>query len=243
MIAKLHWLWALLLLPGWAGAAVVVTYRGDAPNTFNLEFPWITDSQFDINADGIDDLRFTGDYFVSALQSHGTNRFISTLSIPPDLGGDVAPVQLGSIIGADTALLAGDWHKHTDNGGGSGFGLNFGSNSMQYADAYIGVEFTLADGVHYGWIQYVGFSNPKTGILHTVYGGYIDSWAWETQSGVPIIAGAIPEPSTAAYIGGSAFLIWQRNAHTRKQNKALQRTPRGWLVSTLILIRKLCGFG
>ena len=76
-----------------------------------------------------------------------------------------------------------------------------------------------------------------------VPGGVINSWARETQPSMAIIARAILEPSTAAYLGGRAILLWQRNAHTRRDNKTLQRTPRGWLVSTLNVIRKCFGFG
>jgi hypothetical protein len=243
MTAKLRWLWILLLLPTWAKAAVLVTYRGDSPNLFDFSPVTLNSEDFDINGDGTPDFRFLRDPFVVALQSHGANRFISTVSVPPDRGGDVTPVLSGSIIGADTTFLAGDWHRHTDNGGGSGFGLNFGPNAMRYADAYIGVEFMLAGVIHYGWIQYVGFSHPEKGVPFPLLRGFIDSWAWETQPGVPIIAVAIPEPSTTVYIGGSAFLIWQRNAHTRKQNQALLTTPRGRFVSALNLVRKWLGFG
>ncbi len=248
MTAKLHWLWTLLLLPTWAEAAVVVTYRGDAPNTFTFDPPFITDTDFDVNADGIADYRFVGDFLVAAMQSYGDNRFISVLSTPPNRGGNLVPVHAGSIIGADTSLLVGEWHRHTDNLSnpllGTGYGLGNGPSPMQFADAYIGVEFATANGIHYGWIQYTGYSHPVNGLpAMPVPGGVINSWAWETQPGVPIIAGAIPEPSTVAYIGGSTFLLWQRNANTRKQNKALLPTPRGWLVSTFNLIRKVLGFG
>ncbi len=225
MTAKLHWLWALLLLPRWAGAAVVVTYRGDAPNTFTFDPPFITDTEFDVNADGGADFRFVGDYLVTAMQSYGGNRFISVLAVAPDLGGSIVPVTIGNIIGADISFLGGAWHRHTDNSNNpslaTGYGLSTGPSPMQFADAYIGVEFAAADGLHYGWIQFTGYSHPTNGLpFMPVPGGVINSWAWETQPRVPIIAGAIPEPSTAAYIGGSAFLIWQRNANTRKQNKS-----------------------
>jgi len=225
MTAKLQWLCALLLLPTWAGAAVVVTYRGDAPNTFNLDFPFLTDTNFDINADGTADFRFIGDYFVAAMRTYGGNRFISVLAIPPDQGGDVIPVTAGSILGADTSLLAGVWHRGTDNVNrpelGSGYSLNFGPYPMQFADAFIGVEFTAADGIHYGWIQYTGYSHPENGLpALPVPGGLINSWGWETQAGVPIIAGAVPEPSTAALLGGGTALILKRNANARKQNKS-----------------------
>ena len=244
MNTMLQWLWALLLLPTWAGAAVVVTYRGNAPNTFTFDPPFITDTDFDVNGDGVQDFRFVGDFLVNAMQSYGGNRFIGVLAFFPDLGGSVVPVTAGSIVGSDTSFLAGDWHLHTDNGGGSGYGLGSGPSPMQFADAYIGVEFTAADGLHYGWIQYTGYSHPENGLpAMPVPGGVINSWAWESQPGAPIIAGAIPEPGTAALIGGSSLLLWQRNATNRKENKALQRTARGLFVSTLNLIRKCLDFG
>ena len=204
---------------------MVVTYRGDAPNTFNLDPPFITDADFDVNADGAADFRFTGDFLVAAMRSFESNRFISVLAVPPDSGGYLVPVTAGSLLGFDTSFLAGDWHRYTDNSSNpalaGGYGLNFGPSPMQFADAFIGVEFAAADGIHYGWIRFTGYSHPENGLpFMPVPGGVINSWAWETQPGVSIIAGVIPEPSTAAYIGGSAFLIWQRNAHTRKQNKS-----------------------
>ena len=209
MISKLRWLWALLLLPAWAGAAVVVTYRGDAPNTFTFDPPFITDTDFDVNADGVADFRFVGDYLVTAMQSYGGNRFISVLAVPPDTGGYLVPVLAGSILGVDTSFLAGDWHRYTDNSHpvlGTGYGLNFGPSPMQFADAYIGVEFAAADGVHYGWIQFTGYSHPVNGLpAMPVPGGVINSWAWETQLGVSIVAGAIPEPGTALLTGLGLF--------------------------------------
>ena len=53
----------------------------------------------------------------------------------------------------------------------------------------------------------------------------------------------IPEPSTVFLIGGCTALLWYRNGNARKENKALQRTARGWVVSTLGFIRKCLGFG
>ena len=41
---------------------------------------------------------------------------------------------------------------------------------------------------------------------------------------------SVPEPSTAALIGGGMALLWHRNGSARKQNKALLPTPRGFRV-------------
>ena len=158
----------------------MVTYRGDAPNTFTFDPPFITDTDFDVNADGVADFRFVGDYLVTAMQSYGGNRFISVLAVAPDLGGSIVPVTIGNIIGADTSFLGGDWHRHTDNSNNpslaTGYGLTTGPSPMQFADAYIGVEFAAADGVHYGWIQFTGYSHPVNGLpAMPVPGGVINS--------------------------------------------------------------------
>jgi hypothetical protein len=212
-----------LLANSSAGAAVVVTYRGTSPNIFNREAPYLTDRDFDINSDGIADFRFTGDYFVPAIQGYNGNRFWSTLSIPPDLGGNVRPIPAGSVVGLDAALLPGAWHTHTDNGGGSGFSLFL----LQHVDAYIGVEFQAADGIHYGWIQYTGYGVPQfpaydlEGNFQGFYlswdhpGGMINSWAWETEPGKPILVGVVPEPGTWFLLSGAIGLSYCRRRRAK----------------------------
>lgn len=208
---------SLLLLFGNAGAAVIVTYRSEAPNLFNLEFPYLTDTHFDINADGISDFRFIGGHFVAALQAFGTNQFISMLSTGSDLGGELVSISAGSIIGGNTVSLPGDWHHHTDNRGASGFNLS----TVQYADGYLGVSFQAADGIHYGWIKYTGLGVAKFGsydedgnlIGYTeglnIPGGLIDSWAFESEPGKAIVAGVVPEPAASllAEIGFATVLL------------------------------------
>jgi len=204
--------------------AVVVTYRGDLPNTFGL-LPLPSNTRFDVNADGIADYRFLGDgNFVAGIQSFGSNRFISALATSQDIGGSVVPVSIGSSIGTDTTLLPGGWHHHSDNGGGSMFDLNYGPMPMQFADAYIGLEFAAADGIHYGWIQYVGYSHPEKGLGYYVPGGFIDSWAWETQPGLPIIAGAVPETSHTVLFGVGCILLLVKRHRDEEQNKSWMPT-------------------
>jgi hypothetical protein len=203
-----------LLLALRAGAAVVVAYRGEAPNTFGF-LPLPSEANFDIDADGVPDYRFhTDGSFVAAVISYGTNRYISVLSTGDDQGGNLVPVFAGSIIGFDTSSLSGDWHRQTDYviipSLSTGYSLTSGPSPMQFADGYIGVEFAAADGIHYGWIQYVGFSHSEKGIGYPLLGGFIDSWAWETQPGVSIVAGAIPEPSAMTLVVVTAISLMQR---------------------------------
>jgi hypothetical protein len=53
---------------------------------------------------------------------------------------------------------------------------------------YVGVQFEIGGNTHYGWVE---VEVPFRG----VNGGTIRSFAYETQPGVPILAGAVPEPS------------------------------------------------
>lgn len=89
---------------------------------------------------------------------------------------------------------------------------------MQLSDAYIGVEFEAEDGIHYGWIRFTGFPLMAFPILNedgtfsgdylrglNQPGGYIHSWAWETEPGKAIVAGAVPEPGSSI-LGGIAAL-------------------------------------
>jgi hypothetical protein len=165
------------------------------------------------NSDGFDDYRLLSDgNFVAALQSLGNNRFIGVNAVPPNLGGRVTPLPYGSVIGPDTSDLPGDWRTHTDNGGGSGNGLAL----FQYIDAYIGVEFATEAGIHYGWIHYIGFNHPEWGLIlpREVPGGYINTWAWETEPGVAVIAGVIPEPTSGALFLWGIFAL--RRMHRGK---------------------------
>lgn len=202
-----------LLLLSEANGVVVTTYRGDTPNIFALNNE--NDSDFDVNADGVLDFRFLGGFLVIALQAYGENRFISTLSMTPSAGGEVEALTRGSIIGSDTSTLVGSLHHHTDNRGSGGFGLN----SLQFQNAFIGVEFVAADGIHYGWIQYQGFSHPDSlidtpiGLFHPpagALGGLVNSWAYETEPGKPIIVGIVPEPSSVMLVGTGIFILLRR---------------------------------
>ena len=65
--------------------------------------------------------------------------------------------------------------------------------------AYMGVEFDIAGATHYGWIDLrVAPDNPYA----EIYG-----WAYETEPGVSIIAGAIPEPATIFLLLGGVLAV------------------------------------
>lgn len=65
------------------------------------------------------------------------------------------------------------------------------SNFAIGQEAYIGVRFDLGSGFHYGWIGVT-----RTGVTLDAF-----AWAYETQPGVPIAAGAIPAPAAGVLFG------------------------------------------
>ena len=68
----------------------------------------------------------------------------------------------------------------------------------------MGVEFYIGDNIHYGWINLV--------VAEFIPYAEIYGWAYESEPGKPIIAGAVPEPSTLALfaLGGGLLAAKRR---------------------------------
>lgn len=68
--------------------------------------------------------------------------------------------------------------------------------------AFMGVQFYIDELAYYGWVR---ISNPYNGIS----GGVIMDFAYETEPGVGILAGAgmIPEPATSALLAAGGLLL------------------------------------
>jgi hypothetical protein len=63
---------------------------------------------------------------------------------------------------------------------------------------YVGVRFNDFDGTHYGWIA----------VERTSWYGLdleVHAWGYETEAGVPVQAGAVPEPGTLALLAFGAL--------------------------------------
>ncbi len=77
----------------------------------------------------------------------------------------------------------------------------YGSELPEGQQTYLGVRFDLGSGSQYGWIGVV-----RTGIELDAF-----AWGYETEPGVPIGAGAIPEPGTLAMLAvGVAAMAGRR---------------------------------
>ena len=74
---------------------------------------------------------------------------------------------------------------------------------------YIGVEFTVGAGTHYGWMEASVDGAGQFSISSRQL--TISSWAYEDVPGVSIPAGAIPEPGSLSLLAlGAAGLIMRR---------------------------------
>lgn len=84
--------------------------------------------------------------------------------------------------------------------------------------AYAGVQLPIGENTHYGWIRIEHFEYSNA--------GRILDWAYETRPGVPILAGAVPEPSTfALLVGGGVVVVWfrkQRNGRKKAMGSHLK---------------------
>jgi hypothetical protein len=206
----------------------------------------------DIDADGHRDFFTSVAGGQSTLVPTGNNRVLSLRATLPDLGWTTVAMTGGELIGGAPTFgefLGIESRLNMFHVGGAVIYQCNGRVPVGEPEEcvstvpagnhirYFGTEFYSGGIRHYGWIS---VSIPVMGSDHLID---VNGWAYDTDPDQALFAGAIPEPSTAALIGGSTLLLWQRNATNRKENKALQRTPRGWLVSTLSLIRKCIGFG
>jgi hypothetical protein len=143
----------------------------------------------DLNGDGIDDVIFeTGRSFVA--HSTSTSSIAGIPTTPPNQNHFAAPLAGGSIIGS--SIDGFEWNE-----GYSGLisVANVGMDTVVLGlwggiEAYLGVQFEIEGETHYGWIL------VDTPFL--VGGGVIKAFAYESEAGVPIIAGVVPEPSAAA---------------------------------------------
>ncbi|HOU21748.1 MAG TPA: PEP-CTERM sorting domain-containing protein [Kiritimatiellia bacterium] len=163
-------------------------YTAGDPISYNLDF----------NHDSIMDLLFesNGMWFDVAAQSED-NRVIAG-------GGDVYALPWGYSIGSDVDpdLWMMDPLGITLNSSATvPPGEVISTGQFLETTAFMGVQFYIDELVHYGWVR---ISNP-----FPVTGGIIMDFAYETDPGVGILAGAgmIPEPATSALMVAGGLLL------------------------------------
>jgi len=192
-----------------AQGTIIHIVPSEPVNMFGIPaWPWTRD--FDVDADGTPDYQFDNDGAVVYVSPLGSNRQIAYPAVPPDMGSYLTPLFAGEAIGASLDPMLGQWVdlSSPNRGWHSAFSYQFnigGGGTFYGRIAYMGIDFMAVDGGrHFGWIK---IDNSLT-----VAGGLLVEWAWATTPGEPILAGAVPEPSTWALlgVGALALLVRQR---------------------------------
>jgi hypothetical protein len=207
--------------------AAVVTVTLSVPVEITTEF--LEDSfPFDVDQNGFKDFILFGSISGASIQPLGYNRVAIEVDPPPDLAGVLTAFRSGELIGAEIRLPLAFYSADFTGDGFVEEGEFLSIQIVQCFDscsytpfaggrAYAGFEFERDGLKHYGYFDLSGAPNVKGVALY--------GWAWETEPGTAIVAGAIPEPSTAVLCGGSAVLLWRRRRSHAKRCKVRQQTP------------------
>lgn len=203
--------WLASCQPSWSQGTIAY-YQPSTPIPL-----WIPPDSFDIarqlpfsfDESSTRDLTFAYSVVSIGVMYETGTRSLSLIYPWPNNGGVPQPLPAGFLIGPESGNGQVQWFSETPGWFAlamftdSGVGGQFPGQR-----AYMGVEFQRDAATHYGWIL-LQISD------HAAFGS-IEAWAWETRPGVPILAGAVPEPSTwALLVGGGVLMVWFR----RKRNE------------------------
>lgn len=173
----------------------------------------------DFNGDGQPDVGFYNDDMAFHIFGYGQTRVLTCPPAGLDINSFLPVLADGAAIGATSPNANLIWRETTYLPPfGQPYSATYnGVNNVGYAgywqgvEGYTGVEFYISGQAHYAWIH-VGA--PFIG----ANGGYIREYAYETRPGMPILAGAVPEPSTwALWVGGGVLMVsFKRKRNERK---------------------------
>lgn len=162
----------------------------------------------DVNSDGVNDLSYSFymDFTVTPQNGGG----VAVAPQPPFGIMDAVPLAANTLIGAGSqwgsdaySLIA--WRTVPD------FGLMGAGSWLQVTNGYLGVSVSAADGLHYGWVRMTVSGDYPYAVIH--------DWAYESQPGVEIAAGVVPEPATwQLCIMGITLIglaMWRRQQNTQ----------------------------
>lgn len=157
----------------------------------------------------------------SGIGRENQNRCLIQPAPPPNIGGTVAALNPGYIIGLDSGLDSSEeW-----------FGLDGWDTLFQVFDTgiagdfyqtrgYIGLEFEGDDGIHYGWLDVEGTTSSLEDHLIGNSSLIIHGWAYESAADESIAAGSIPEPSSVLLLTLGAIGLWTLRSNIPRDHPA-----------------------
>ena len=173
-------------------------------------FAPIAEFSMDLNGDGVNDFRFVGQNPAGGgfyLEPQNQNGVLGYPDSELRVSFLVRRHLAGDDISAGATATGLEWVGYQPNPnssltgpyllfnlffGGGGGGEFATRQPGQNVTGHVGVQFYAADGLHYGWIRVRGGEYNDGRIL---------DYAYNTEPGQSIAAGAVPEPSTWALLG------------------------------------------
>jgi hypothetical protein len=140
-------------------------------------------TDLDLNSDGLADLTFqTGRSDLVCFSTVGGG-VAGIPTVPPNQNHFAAAFSYGAILGV--SLPTESLYRWNEGYSGMLSCRDAGCLGLwEDKTAYLGVQFSTATGIHYGWVEVFVFGNTST--------GSILSFAYESEPSRPIVAGQIP---------------------------------------------------
>jgi len=175
--------------------AVIVSTPAEPIEVFGVQAT--IDAPLDVDGHGSIDFNFN-QVSTSQLTLEPTTggRMVVTIA-----GGRVTPLASGVEIGPILDVEGLQWAGRSSLSACAVFPHGYVCLGEFFGlDAYIGIEFPIDASIHYGWIRFRHFEISP--------GGWIVEWAFESQPGVPIKAGAKPVvvPMAAPVVARAEYL-------------------------------------
>jgi hypothetical protein len=217
------WILALVavgaMTPAAHGQGVITTTlptpMGMSSDLFTILYP------IDMNGDSVVDFTFGAETSGIALRTERANRLIYRIA-PPNIGGLVADLPEGYVVGSSLEPQLGWIPSDPAEGYVSPGEIAFATIAISLSTGvgiissasdwpsgpptrgFIGLEFELPDGLHYGYFDIMVSGDGA--------GGSLLGWAYDTRPNIPIFATAVPEPSALALfaVAGIAMLALRR---------------------------------
>ncbi len=194
--------------------AAVIYYKPDTRIRLHNFTDAHQDYNLDINGDGVFDLQHDSVGAAAFLRSWGETRILGLKQPYVNVTWyDSVPYALtaGSVIGAESPALFPEygnlsgWQSHPIGvPGAAALHVRYDSGTSGFFvgnRGFIGIEFLVDERVHYGWIDLDSYSWMQS---------EIHGWAYESEPGKPIIAGAIPESSSIVLTFCGVFCLVAR---------------------------------